>query len=196
MEEDKDMSYEEGMSEKVKTWMQENLRIITSVFIVAVIAFGIYSYSDRTIPSENADLKKIESSETSKEESGAASSEETDIEKETGTTASQSAETSKETEEAFIETAAKGDGLTHLARRAATDYLEKNTDSSITVEHRVYIEDYLRKKVSHKGGVKVGTEVEFSKDLIREAVDASKKLDGRQLENLKRYSARVSEFRK
>ncbi|NTW15280.1 MAG: hypothetical protein HGA38_02795 [Candidatus Moranbacteria bacterium] len=192
MEEDKDMSYEEGMSEKVKTWIQENLRVITSVFIVAVIAFGIYSYSDRTVPSENADLKKIESSETAKEEtSGDTVSEETQPQKEV-----QPTEASQETEGSFIETAGHGDGLTHLARRAAADYLEKNADSSVTVEHRVYIEDYLRKKVGHTGGVKMGTSVEFSKDLIREAVDASKRLNDRQLENLKRYSARVSEFRK
>ncbi|NTW46240.1 MAG: hypothetical protein HGB18_04310 [Candidatus Moranbacteria bacterium] len=192
MEEDKDMSYEEGMSEKVKTWIQENLRVITSVFIVAVIAFGIYSYSDRTVPSENADLKKIESSETAKEEtSGDTVSEETQPQKEV-----QPTEASQETEGSFIETAGRGDGLTHLARRAAADYLEKNADSSVTVEHRVYIEDYLRKKVGHTGGVKMGTSVEFSKDLIREAVDASKRLNDRQLENLKRYSARVSEFRK
>jgi hypothetical protein len=106
------------------------------------------------------------------------------------------AETSRETEGAFVETAIAGDGLTHLARKAATHYLEKNVDSSITAEHRIYIEDYLRKNVGHKGGVKIGSSVEFSKELVRDAIAQSKTLNERQLKNLEKYSSRVSEFRK
>ncbi|MEI7749531.1 MAG: hypothetical protein WCJ25_00850 [Candidatus Moraniibacteriota bacterium] len=202
MEEDKDMSYEEGLTEKVKAWVQENLRIVTSVFIVAVIAFGIYSYSDRTVPGNETDLKKIASSETSKEDtSGAVTSEQAadkaSMQAATDTkAATKPAETSRETETSFIEVATSGNGLTHLARQATTDYLDKNADSSLTNEHRIYIEDYLRKKVGHQGGVRTGTSVEFSKDLIKQAVDASKQLNDRQLQNLKKYSARVSAFRK
>lgn len=205
MEEDKDMSYEEETSEKVKAWVQENLRVITSVFIVAVIAFGIYSYSDRTPTTDDSAVKKIASSETTKEESGSGAvtseqaAEKTSAaaeEKKSSDTQAQPAETSRETEGSFIEVAVRGDGLTNLARKATTDYLDKNADSSLTVEHRIYIEDYLRKKVGQQGGVKTGTSVEFSKDLIKQAIDSSKNLNERQLENLKKYSARVSEFRK
>jgi len=202
MEEDKDMSYEEGLSEKVKAWVQENLRIVTSVFIVAVIAFGIYSYSDRTIPGNETDLKKIASSDTSKEDSSGAVTSEQAADKASGQattdtkTAAKPAETSRETETSFIEVAESGNGLTNLARQATTDYLDKNADSSLTNEHRIYIEDYLRKKVGHQGGVRTGTSVEFSKDLIKQAIDASKQLNDRQLQNLKKYSARVSAFRK
>ncbi len=201
MEEDKDMSYEEDTMEKVKTWVQENLRIVTSVFIVAVIAFGIYSYSDRTIPSDDTDLQKIASSETAKEASSDAVTSEEAERLTAGQDGTEEETTVRpieagETETSFIEVAESGNGLTHLARAAATDYLEKNADSSLTVEHRIYIEDYLRKKVSHEGGVHVGTSVEFSKDLIQEAIGASKNLTPNQLENLKRYSSKVSAFRK
>lgn len=201
MEEDKDMSYEEDTMEKVKTWVQENLRIVTSVFIVAVIAFGIYSYSDRTIPSDDTDLQKIASSETAKEASSDAVTSEEAEQLTAGQDGTEEETTVRpieagETETSFIEVAESGNGLTHLARAAATDYLEKNADSSLTVEHRIYIEDYLRKKVSHEGGVHVGTSVEFSKDLIQEAIGASKNLTPNQLENLKRYSSKVSAFRK
>lgn len=201
MEEDKDMSYEEDAMEKVRTWVQENLRIVTSVFIVAVIAFGIYSYSDRTIPSDDTDLQKIASSETAKEASSdAVTSEEAErlMAGQDGTEEETTARPIEagETETSFIEVAESGNGLTHLARAATTDYLEKNADSSLTVEHRIYIEDYLRKKVSHEGGVHVGTSVEFSKDLIQEAIGASKNLTPNQLENLKQYSSKVSAFRK
>lgn len=206
MEEQHDTTSETEGATKLRTFIQENLRVITSVFIVAVIAIGIYSYSDRSVPTDETSIEGIvTSSETEK------IAEEDGMETEEGMTEETSdkdmeadeemhvdempAETSQETETAFVETAESGDGLTHLARRAATHYLEKNTDSSITAEHRIYIEDYLRKKVGHEGGTHIGTSVAFSKDLIREAIDSSKQLDDRQLENLKQYSARVSEFR-
>lgn len=213
MEEQQETTPEAGGAKKLQTFIQENLRVITSVFIVAVIAIGIYSYSDRSVPSDEADITgEVTSSETEKiveEEDMAEMATEEEM-AETGAEATDShhdehghathehatpAETSHETESAFVETAERGDGLTHLARRATTHYLEKNADSSLTAEHRIYIEDYLRKKVGHEGGTHVGTSVAFSKDLIREAVDASKQLNERQLENLKQYSARVSAFR-
>jgi hypothetical protein len=201
MEEDKDMSYEEGATQKARVWVQENLRVITSVFIVAVIAFGIYSYSGRGTTSDDAGLKKIAASEISKEEADTVTSEEAEkttalTGDETKQTEAKPAETSRETETSFVEVASRGEGLTHLARHAATDYLDKNADSTLTNEHRIYIEDYLRKKVAHQGGIKTGTNVEFSKTLVKEAIDASKNLNERQLENLKKYSDRVSDFRK
>lgn len=189
---------EEGVTTKIRVWAQENLRVITSVFIVAVIAFGIYSYSDRSVPTDSSIVSgEVTSSDTEKiaeeEESGMVAEEETVVP--TEAVEEQPQESSRETEGSFIETAQRGDGLTHLARRATADYLEKNADSSVTAEHKVYVEDYLRKKIAHEGGVHVGTSVEFSKDLIREAIDASKNLTPTQLENLKQYSARVAAFR-
>ena len=43
-----DPLFEETSSNEVGTWLQENLRVIVSVFIVGAIALGIYSYSQRT----------------------------------------------------------------------------------------------------------------------------------------------------
>jgi hypothetical protein len=43
-----DPLFEETSSSEVGTWLQENLRVIVSVFIVGAIALGIYSYSQRT----------------------------------------------------------------------------------------------------------------------------------------------------
>jgi len=99
--------------------------------------------------------------------------------------------TSKETGESFIETAGSGDGVTHLARRALANYLEKNPDSTLTPEHKIYIEDYLRKNVGFSGRVYVGTSVEFSKDLVSQAIEQSKKLNDNQLKNLHKYSVMV-----
>lgn len=200
MNENEEMSFEEeGTSERVKAWIQENLRVVVSVFIVAAIALGIYSYSDRSVPTDEAmvaeeEMTSSEATEedgmvaTTEEEASEAGAEKKDV--------MVPAETSRETESTFVETAAVGEGLTHLARKAAANYLEKNADSTLTAEHKIYIEDYLRKKVGREGGVGIGTSVEFSKDLIRDAIAQSKTLNERQLKNLEQYSARVSAFRK
>jgi len=102
---------------------------------------------------------------------------------------------SQETGEAFVETAVAGDSQTTLARKALASYLEKNTDSELTAEHKIYIEDYLRKNVGHSGSVKVGSQASFSKNLIKDSIEKSKTLNENQLENLKKYSARVSEWK-
>ncbi len=87
--------------------------------------------------------------------------------------------------------AAKGDGLTHLARKAVQEYLAQNPDASITKEHKIYLEDYLRKNVA-SGRIKEGDVRVFSEQLITDAMTKAKNLTPAQLENLKRYSARVS----
>ena len=98
---------------------------------------------------------------------------------------------SEETGEAFVETAVAGDSLTTLSRKALKNYLEKNQDSSLMPEHKIYIEDYLRRNVDHAGGIDVGTQVSFSKNLIKDAIEKSKTLNENQLNNLKKYVAQV-----
>ena len=44
-----DESLEEG-GESMKTWLQENMRMLVSIVIVVAIAGGIYAYSKRTQP--------------------------------------------------------------------------------------------------------------------------------------------------
>lgn len=193
---------EEGMS----GWLQENFRIIVSILIVVAIAGGIYSYSKRTQPSiadlnegekiaENLDSLKDQDAESGKvviENKDAKTGTETKKEVVTDAKPTTPAVTSQETDSSFQETAQRGDGKTHLARRALANYLEKNADSSLTAEHKVYIEDYLRKHVGYAGRVHVGTKIEFSKDLIKQAIEKSKQLNDGQLKNLQKYSARVS----
>ena len=186
---------QEEKSEQLKRWFQDNLRIIISVAIVIVIAGGIYSYSKRT------DSPIVTDEQSQVTEEGAVDGNKADETKTTGQVAVENKDTkqavssatiSKETEGSFVETAGRGDGLTVLARKATANYLEKNQDSALTKEHKIYIEDYLRKNVGHRDGVHVGTSVEFSKDLIQKAIAQSKTLNEKQLKNLQKYSARVS----
>ncbi|MBU0670628.1 hypothetical protein KKF29_00555 [Patescibacteria group bacterium] len=180
--------------------IKDNLRIIISVIIVIAIAGGIYSYSKRTQPPVGSEEEAVtqqapgqeESVEVGEEDMAAVPEQAQDT-----TITSQAEETtavqpeSKETEGSFIETAGQGDGVTHLARRALANYLEKNPDSSLTPEHKIYIEDYLRKHVGFSGRVYVGTSAEFSKDLVRQAIEQSKKLNDNQLNNLHKYAVMV-----
>jgi hypothetical protein len=176
-------------------WLQDNLRIIISILIVVAIAGGIYSYSKRSEESMLAQNKTI--TEDANSENLTITTENIVVAEEAATAISKEevketpSAASQETGSAFIETAGAGDGKTMLARRALANYLEKNQDSVLTAEHKIYIEDYLRKKASHSGAIRVGTSVEFSKELIQEAIGKSKNLNERQLKNLHKYAVRV-----
>ena len=182
-------------TDSLKVWFQDNLRIVISIAIVVIIAGGIYSYSKRgeAPAASNQGTEKSTSADatTTADTTSATTDQKVTTDSTTQPQVSSTA-TSKETETSFVETAEKGGNLTVLARKAAADYLEKNQDSSLTKEHKIYIEDYLRKNVQVNGGVKVGTSVEFSKELIQKAITQSKTLNARQLQNLQKYSARVS----
>jgi len=197
-------------SQGMKQWFQDNLRIIVSVVIVVLIAGGIYSYSNRSVAPENKSNEvsnDVLSNLSSQDQTDSATEENADQEapkdqaaaqqpgQKTEQKAQPTQETAKgasqETDGSFIETAGQGDSLTRLARKALSDYLEKNPDSTLTAEHKIYIEDYLRKNVSTKGHVSIGSSVEFSKSLISDAVSKSKNLSGGQLKNLHKYAVRV-----
>jgi len=116
---------------------------------------------------------------------------EEDVREDTPAQEMQPQQPTQETTEGFIVTADRGDGLTHLARRAAADYLAQNPDNSLTAAHKIYIEDYMRKATAHSGGVHAGEQVSFSKSVISQAIDASKNLTDAQLDNLQKYVALV-----
>ncbi len=193
MDENMNMNEEERITDQAKLWLQENLRVIVSFFIVAAIALGIYSYSQRA--DETLDTADDMTVATESEDMDSAKTADMGAANDPSKVTAAPVEVSKETAGSFIETATKGDGSTHLARRALANYLEKTPDSSLTGEHKVYIEDYLRKAVGSKSPLAVGSSAEFSKDLIRQAIDQSKTLSANQLNNLKKYSSRVAAYR-
>lgn len=91
----------------------------------------------------------------------------------------------------YTEKAEKGEGITHLARKALKRYLqEKNPGFKVTSEHKVYIEDYLAKKTGGRW-LKLGETLEFSEDLIGEALAKAEKLSPEQLKNLEQFSQLV-----
>lgn len=221
-QQDPEIQEDLGTGGKFKNWLQDNIRIIISVLIVIAIAGGIYSYSKRgevatteeeiameetadeeggavTVigedeESEEAAEGEVTAGEPSTAEQEAKADEEVKVGQNAEESVDQNAEVSvsEETGEAFIEAAVKGDSKTTLARKALRDYLEKNQDSSLTAEHKIYIEDYLRKNVEHGGSLQVGDSISFSKVLIKDSIEKAKTLNESQLKNLEKYSARVS----
>lgn len=206
-----------GVGGKTKNWLQDNIRIILSVLIVIAIAAGIYSYSKRTdeeLVQEEAIIEEIGEEIAAMEEESPVTviGEEENTEEAEAVIEEPATEepvveevkvapvetnisqesVSEESDEAFIETAVNGDSRTTLARKALRNYLEKNNDSSLTAEHKIYIEDYLRKNVGFTGGVNPGTQISFSKNLIKDSIEKAKTLSEGQLKNLEKYSMRVS----
>lgn len=178
-----------------KQWIQDNLRIIISIIIVVSIAGGIYSYSKRSAMENPSTDQNMEQgmNETDSQDNGTSIAKDTTAEKPKAQATDKqvaAAPASQETETSFVETASKGEGMTHLARRSLANYLEKNSDSELTVEHKIYIEDYLRKNVARKD-IHVGTTQEFSKTLVAEAIAKSKTLNEKQLQNLHKYALRT-----
>lgn len=206
MEEMPQDAQEEEKIGSIRHWVEENFRLIISMVIVIALGAIIYSYSQRakestvvfnnneTPTQEQVLVDDQEDSQNSHEDSTEVSTAPTEDSKSEESPKEEpikpettSMETSKETSDAFVAVAVKGNGMTHLARRALADYLAKNPDSQLTPAHKIYIEDALRKSVSHTGGVHVGTEVSFSKDLIQNTIGQSKTLSEQQLNNLQKY---------
>lgn len=95
----------------------------------------------------------------------------------------------------YVETTKSGDSVTTLARRALAEYVRENNLSGLTPEQKVFIEDYLQKKIARGGALRVGEKIGFTKDLLNEAFGRVKALDADQLQNLHRYAEQVGEFR-
>ena len=81
----------------------------------------------------------------------------------------------------------RGEGITHLARRALNEYFqETGEDLGLTEEHEIYIEDYLQNKTGTES-IEVDHQETFSESLIREAISSAEQLTPKSLDNLKKY---------
>jgi predicted negative regulator of RcsB-dependent stress response len=208
---DEKFDIEDDESDGVKSWFSDNLRIIISIIIVVVIAGGVYSYSKRSqAPAttdqnqatvqdqsgnnsndQNAAVNPSDQSQTADNSSNSATQQPAQNgNSDQSKTQVSSTTASQETETSFVETAGAGDGTIRLARTALANYLEKNPDSTLTAEHKIFIEDYLSKQVGSQR-LAIGATKEFSKDLISQAITASKNLTQNQLNNLHKYAVRV-----
>lgn len=90
--------------------------------------------------------------------------------------------------------AEKGEGITHLARKALKEHLNRTGEGSdLTREHKVYIEDYIKDRTGDRW-LKLGEKLSFSEELIKEAINSSRQLTNNQLDNLKQFSSLISDI--
>lgn len=180
-----------GMKEKgkFKKWINKyGSSVILPIIALLILAGGIYLYAnqkgdDVTSLLENNTANIQENMNISENKNMAISKGQENQNQEVVPEA-------KKENGTIIETAIKGDGITHLARRALKDYLKDNPQE-LTNEHKIYIEDYLKDNTGSQP-LEIGEEIGFSEDLIRQAIDASLELTPEQLKNLEQYSALVA----
>ena len=85
----------------------------------------------------------------------------------------------------ITKTASAGEGITHLARQALSEYLA-SSGKTLSAEQKVYAEDYVQNRTGSEL-LEIGQKLSFSEDLLGEAVLASELLTDSQIENLKQY---------
>jgi hypothetical protein len=197
-----DQTNEGGMMQRIK----ESPRTVSALIIILIVAAAIYAFSgeeDRApeglVGDERTDEIALIDEEQEETEDATPVTEDEEREETPVTTPDPvdreriAAETDAlpevdRTDQGYVETATQGDGLTHLARRATTRFLNENTvDYEITNEHRIYIEDYIQKRLGSRP-LALGEQQTISFDLIQEAVAAAGQLTPQQLNNLTQYT--------
>lgn len=193
-----------GWGARLSSWARRNSRPVTVGVIVAVLVLGgLYSLS-RSRTGGIRELFRAQGPSTIEEvtEEGV---EGLDLSLPAQTESSTSnpagtpslAEPGKltKTDTGIAVAASRGEGVTHLARRATRAYLESNSvDFTLRAEHKIYVEDYLMKKTG-AATLQIGEERTFSNDLIREALTRAKDLSPKQIENLSQYVPLVPSLR-
>ncbi|MFH1183404.1 MAG: hypothetical protein V1690_04035 [Candidatus Moraniibacteriota bacterium] len=208
---DEDFGEEDGDTwDRARAWVQDNLRVILSVLIVALIAVGIYNYSKKPATEQPSAVDQIVGEQGVVTEEGLDNqNQNAALEVQPGEKKDQVVVKEEKKEEAkppvatpaeakaeksaegYTVKAAPGNGLTHLAREALRGYLAANPDAGLTKEHKIYIEDYLQKHVA-QGSLRPGDSRMFSDSLVKDSISQAKMLNESQLKNLQKYSARVS----
>ncbi|MBI3251618.1 MAG: hypothetical protein HYZ62_01770 [Candidatus Andersenbacteria bacterium] len=192
------MEYETDDSNKsLADRLRESPRTVSALIIILIVAAAIYAFSGST-PEEAAAPSTTEAAVTSDVPSASPAAEGTVAQEAAPTPAAVTKEEiaatvealpeARKTETAYIEVAQRGDGITHLARRATARYLGENTvDFTVTNEHRIYIEDYIKDHMQ-RTPTRIGAEKEISFDLIKDAIESAKTLNEKQLKNLSKYT--------
>lgn len=169
-----------GWGNKIVNWFSRYLwRVIVPVIAVIIVAIGITGLLRNNEAGEIMQEEKEElgfkiDEETGKlifDEENKPSTEITEITKTEGT---------------IKINALKGEGITHLARRVIKEYLNDNPDPEIKAEHKIFTEDYLKDKEGTRL-LEIGEELEFTTTDIMTAIEKSKALSEKELENLSKY---------
>lgn len=186
--------------------LRNSPRTVSTIIVVLIVVGAIFAFSDRgnepaispasdatetpaTDASPTPEGEEVTPSPTAADE---AKSDEADG---TPTPTPTPLPEAQETDAAYVEVAGKGDGVTHLARRAMLRNVEAaSPDFEVTAAHKVWIEDYVKDRLG-SAPLALGENRTIEKNLIREAIGKSKELTDAQLKQLERYSRLVAAYR-
>lgn len=187
--------------------LKESPRTVSALIIILIVAAAIYAFSgDRQqgaveVGEEVTPASDEVAAVNDIEETGEVSEGEVTatpvatpeaVDQQTLTEESKSLPEATKTDRGYTEVAQANDGITHLARRAATRWLsENNAGYQVTNEHRIYIEDYIQNRVGTEG-LNLNETRTINFELIQEAVAAAGNLNEQQLRNLSQYTAALS----
>lgn len=211
MQEEINISEEKGWLAKTKDIIYENWQTILVALIVLIVGISAYNHNQQN-PNENnsavqqnteetVDISKEENKDSEeqveqKDEQQANNDDQNNKEEKEMPAEDKAEKTNQEDEQSVTKKedgyeiiASKGEGITHMARKAMEEYLKENTDDEITNLHKIYIEDYIQNRTGSQM-IEIGHKENFSKKLIAEAVASSKELSAKSLDNLKKYSTK------
>lgn len=203
-------SDEKGWLGKIKESIYQNWQTILVALIVLIVGISAYNYNEQTgedspavsegenaqeVSAEGSDNQEAAAATENQEENAEQADQEATGQTETATPQPTEETKTEETNTNIVESngdgykvmAEKGEGITHLARKALAQYLSENNDSEVTALHKIYIEDYLQNGIGSQG-IEVGHVQTISKASVQEAIAASKNLSQASLDNLKKYS--------
>ncbi len=86
--------------------------------------------------------------------------------------------------------AMRGDGLTHLARRATAEYLSHNNITDLDDGQKIYVEDYVRRSIARKR-VKPGMTFVFKLSAFQTGIEKAKALSDNQKKHLSFYAKKA-----
>lgn len=208
----------EGKKGEIADWFKTNWKMILATIVVICIGVGVYAYYDKYQAEEEEETNEeiVLEEEALGELDGELDEEAVaDGENETGEEYAEenNEENNEESEEpewteeetdgeivsfeeneefkGYVVAAQKGEGITHLARRALAEYVaDKGNGEDLTKEHKIYIEDYMQNRTGTEY-LQLEETRSFSENLIEEAIGASRTLGDKQLENLEQFSELV-----
>jgi len=208
---------ETGLIDKIKNWVYDNWQTILVVLIVLIVGMSAYNYNqnggnsadesgavlageDNNSSNGNENAANTDDANTENKDNNAEVSTETQDQAQaanedssvstnstTNTNTATVTSTIDDSGKKYTVTADRGDGITHLARKALGEYLkETGQGSDLTPEHKIYIEDYMQNRTGRQN-ISVGQQLSFSESLITDAISSAKTLSPKSLENLQKY---------
>ncbi len=185
---------EEQPEEEQGFWAKNILSIFLIIFLIVsgVYAFNRDTNTDKKDKSVEEKVEEIKKDEDKTQDASEEQKEENPDEAAKTENESKNNDISvyiQRTDSAITVKARIGDGVTHLARNAVSDYI-KEKNISLSKEQRLYSETVLKDKYYQKS-LNTGQDIAFSLDDLSDTVQKAQNLTEGQIHAWSKYTASV-----